>query len=109
MHRIVNGVRVEMSAEEEAEFEAARQPGPTPVPPSVTMRQARLALLQAGMLDAVNAAIAALPGASGEAARIEWDYSSEVHRNRPLVLSLGPALGLSSETLDQLFITAATL
>jgi hypothetical protein len=83
---------------------------PSPeVPQSVTMRQARLALLGAGKLSAVDAAIASLPSPQKEAAQIEWEFSSTVERNRPLVQTLGPALGLSESDLDQLFITAATL
>jgi hypothetical protein len=73
------------------------------------MRQARLALLVAGKLSAVDAAIAALPSPQKEAAQIEWEFSSAVERNRPLVQTLGPALGLSESDLDQLFITAASL
>ena len=42
-------------------FEAPA-PAPSPVPPSVTMRQARLALLGAGLLASVDAAIGSLPG-----------------------------------------------
>lgn len=79
------------------------------VPASVTMRQARLALLQAGLLSTVNDAIAAMPGADGDAARIEWEYSQEVQRNRALVLALAPVLNLTDAQLDQLFITASTL
>lgn len=85
------------------------EPEPAKVPQSVTMRQARLALLQAGKLGTVNAAIASMAGAQGEAARIEWDYSNEVQRAQPLVAALGGVLGMTSEQLDQLFITAATL
>lgn len=79
------------------------------VPHSVTMRQARLALDHAGLLDQVDAAVAAMPGDAGRAARIEWEYSGEVQRNKPLVLALGPALGLDDAALDQLFIAAAKL
>lgn len=83
---------------------------PTPsIPASVTMRQARLSLLQANLLHTVNAAIAAMPGAAGEAARIEWEYSQEVQRNKALVLALAPALNLTDTQLDQLFRTASTL
>lgn len=78
-------------------------------PQAVTMRQARLALLGADLLSSVNAAIAAMPGTSGEAARIEWEFSSEVRRNQPLVVALGPALGMSATQLDALFIAAAKL
>jgi hypothetical protein len=91
------------------EYPPAPAPPPAPVPQAVTMRQARLALLGSGMLTSVNAAIAAMPGAQGEAARIEWEFSSEVKRNQPLVLALGPVLGLSASQLDQLFIVAGSL
>lgn len=80
---------------------------PQIVPDKVTMRQARLALLGAGLLDDVEAALEAFPGVDGQAARIEWNYSSEVHRNKPFVLILGAQLNLDDEQLDQLFITAA--
>jgi len=79
------------------------------VPAEVTMRQARLALLQANLLAIVATAIAGLPSPQKEAATIEWEYSQTVARNRPFVLMLGAALGLSEEDLDDLFILAATL
>lgn len=85
-------------------------PAPAPiVPAAVTMRQARLALLQAGKLNAVNTAIAGMSGAQGEAAKIEWEFSNEVQRAQPLVAALAPVLGMTSAQLDQLFITAAGL
>lgn len=80
-----------------------------PVPASVTMRQARLALHAAGKLAAVEAAIEALPDPPKTAARIEWDYSNEVQRHNGFVASLAPALGLSEVQLDDLFRLAATL
>ncbi len=83
--------------------------GQPDVPVAVTMRQARLALLQAGMLATVNGAIAAMPGAAGDAARIEWEFSSEVQRHKPLVLALAPLLGLDDAQLDALFVQAASL
>lgn len=79
------------------------------IPQEVTMRQARLALLGAGKLDAVSTAIDALPEPQRTAARITWDYSSAVQRTQPLVLQLGPALGLDDARLDALFTQAATL
>lgn len=84
-------------------------PAQTVVPRVVTMRQARLALLGAGLLQQVDQAINVLPEPQQSAARIEWDYSSEVHRDRAFVQQLGQALGLSDEQLDALFIQAAAL
>lgn len=80
-----------------------------PVPEVVTMRQARLALLGAGLLAQVNTAVANMPGTEGDAARIEWEYAQEVRRDSPLVAALSVALGLTDETLDNLYKVAAGL
>ena len=85
------------------------QPPVDPVPAAVSMRQARLALLKAGLLAQVNTAVAAMPGAEGDAARIEWEYAQEVRRDSPLLAQLAGALNLSTAQLDDLFRTAATL
>ena len=86
------------------------RPGPVPVvPASVTMRQARLALLGAGMLPSVEAAIDALSEPQRSAARIEWDYSNEVQRHNGFVSALAPALNLTEQQLDELFVLASTL
>lgn len=97
----------------DAEAEALRQAtiaaAPVPVPNIVTMRQARLALLAAGLLASVNAAIAAMPGTEGDAARIEWEFAAHVERQQPLVLALASALALTEQQLDDLFVAAAAL
>lgn len=82
---------------------------PQYVPSKVTMRQARLALLAAGLLDDVESLLQNMEGTEGQAARIEWDYSSEVHRHKPFVMTLGSQLGLNDEQLDALFITASQI
>lgn len=80
-------------------------PSPPAVPDAVEMRQARLALLAAGRLSDVDAAIAA----AGPAAFQEWEYGSRIRRSHPLVQALGPALGWSEAEIDQLFIAAAAI
>ena len=84
---------------------------PEPViPQSVTMRQARLALLAAGLLDDVDAALAAIPDATERrAAQIEWEYAATVDRASAWVGNLSSALGLTDEQLDTLFLSAGTL
>ena len=79
------------------------------VPPAVTMRQARLALLGAGLLASVDTAIDSLPSPKKEAARIEWEYATEVQRSSGLVPMMVVALGLDDAALDALFIEAAAL
>ena len=89
-----------------ADIEAKRKAS---VPSSVTMRQARLALLGAGLLARVDAAINGLPSPQKEAARIEWEYATEVQRSSGLVPMMRVALGLDDAALDALFIGAAAL
>lgn len=75
----------------------------------VTPRQARLALLGAGLLDQIEAGIAALPEPTKTAVTIEWEYATHVDRNSQWVGALAQALKLTDEQLDQLFEVAATL
>lgn len=82
---------------------------PPAVPPAVDMRQARLALLGAGLLTAVNEAIAVMPGMEGDAARIEWEFAAKVRRDSQLVNGLAGALGWNDAQLDALFIAAESL
>lgn len=84
-------------------------PAVVAVPEVVTMRQARLALLGAGLLAQVNTAVANMPGAEGDAARIEWEYAQEVRRDSPLVAALSAAFGWTGARLDDLFTEGAKL
>ncbi|MHA3884556.1 hypothetical protein [Stutzerimonas degradans] len=79
------------------------------IPQSVTMRQARLAMLNAGILDDVEAMIATMPGDDGAAARIDWEFARDVRRDWPLVEALGSRLGMSNEQIDDLFIYAGSI
>lgn len=74
-------------------------------PVVVSMRQARLALLAAGLLDQVSTAMA---GASTEA-QIEWEYATEVRRDSPLVISMAGSLGLTDGQVRDLFWAASAL
>lgn len=75
----------------------------------VTMRQARLALHQVGKLSLVDDAIALIPEPDKSLISIEWEYASTVERTSPWMSTMGAALGLSDDELDQLFETARTL
>lgn len=81
----------------------------TVVPSSVTMRQARLALLAAGLLSSVETAIDAMADPMKTVARIEWEYAATVERSSALIATLAPALGLDDAALDALFVQAAGL
>lgn len=84
-------------------------PPPSKVPQVVTMRQARLALLNATLLQAVIAAVDAIPGTQGNAAKIEWEYAQEVRRDSMLVAYIATALSLTDAQLDELFTEGALL
>lgn len=79
------------------------------IPTEVTMRQARLALLAAGKLAGVDAAIASMSEPQKTAASIEWEYSNALQRSNPFVAQLGAALGLDDAAIDALFVGAAKL
>ncbi len=103
-----NRVVVEMSA---AELEEIRALGVvSTIPTSVTMRQARLALLAAGKLSQVDTAISSIPdNMQRAAAAIEWEYAQTVDRASPFTATLAAALGLSETDLDNLFTAAGAL
>lgn len=74
----------------------------------VSMRQARLALLEVGLLSQIDDTIAALPEPDKSTATIEWEYAATVERLSPWVISLTAALGMTPEQVDDLFRLAAT-
>ena len=75
-------------------------------PKVVTMRQARLALLQSGLLQTVQDAIA---NSTDEAMKIEWEYATEVKRDWGSLITLVTQLGITDLQLDDLFQLASTL
>lgn len=79
------------------------------IPQTLTMRQARLALLDAGKLSSVDAAIDNLPSPQKERAQIEWEFSNEVQRTNGVVSAIGPLIGLSETDIDALFVAGAAL
>ena len=90
-----------------ADIEAKRKAS---VPVSVTRRQAKQALLLNGLLANVQPAINAIPNAAQRAMiQIEWDDSQVFDRDRPALIALGTALGLSSSGLDEIFVQAGAL
>lgn len=77
----------------------------TIVPSTITPRQCRLVLFAQGLLPTVEDMITQ----QGEQARITWEYAVEFNRNDPLLNSLGAALNLTEEQIDQMFIAASQL
>ena len=81
---------------------------PPVIPSSVTRRQAKQALVLAGLLGNVQPAIDAITDPTERSLiQIEWDDSQVFQRDRPALIALGTALGLDSAGIDALFTTAA--
>ena len=74
------------------------------IPQVITMRQARLQLLEVGLLDDVEALVAL-----DRKSQIEWEYASEVYRQSPLIEAVKGALNLTDTQIDSMFIEASKL
>jgi hypothetical protein len=96
---VVTETKHYLTPEEKTEYAKAN------VPTVVTMRQARLALLQFGVLDIVEEAISQ----GTRADQITWEYATEVRRTDPLVMNMAAALNLTQAQIDELFTTASAL
>ena len=72
---------------------------------TVSPRQIRLALNQMQMRDTVETFVKT---ASRDVQDV-WEFSVEIRRDDPVLNQLYPALGLTSEQVDQLFLLASTL
>ena len=74
------------------------------IPQVITMRQARLQLLEVGLLDDVEALVAL-----DRKSQIEWEYASEVYKQSPLIESVKGALNLTDTQIDNMFVEASKL
>ena len=97
-----------LHTKEEQEANAIAQDLKSKTPATVTMRQARLALLDLDLLSSIDEAINAMPEPDKTKAKIEWEYAAVVERNSDWVSDLGQQLGLSDVQIDDLFRLAAT-
>ena len=75
------------------------------VPQIVSRAQFKLALLDLGLLDDVDALVAA---SNNTALQINWADRQEVERNHPLVIATAAALGKTEAEIDALFVLAAS-
>ena len=77
------------------------------IPSKVTIRQAKLALLDFGLLDEVDAIIQS-PNVP-QKTKIEWEYANEIERRWVDESGVLPYLGLEKEQVDELFLHASSL
>ena len=74
------------------------------IPQVITMRQARLQLLEVGLLDDVEALVAL-----DRKSQIEWEYASEVYMQSSLIETAKGALNLTDAQIDNMFVEASKL
>ncbi|NHZ89286.1 hypothetical protein F2P45_09710 [Massilia sp. CCM 8733] len=89
-------------------WQQAWQLAPAPVPVSVSMLGLRLALIGAGHMATVNAALAEAGGTDGEQARAMFEFATSLRRDHPLVERVRQALRLEPAAMDVLFSEAAS-
>jgi hypothetical protein len=74
------------------------------IPTSITMRQARLHLLDLVLLDDIEGFIS-----QDRKWQIEWEYATEILRNSQLIEAVKTSLGLDDDAVDDMFIKASKL
>ena len=107
MIRTINLATGEETIRDYTPEELAALPGPSApqVPQRVTRFQAKAALLGAGLLEQVDAYMA-LPD-TPMVTKLAWTETQDFERASPTVAGLSALLGLTSEQVDALFITAS--
>jgi len=73
-----------------------------PVPQAVSSMQAKVALLNAGLLNSVQTWV----NTQDAATQLIWNSAVEFRRDSQLVARAATALNLSSDQVDQLFVAA---
>jgi hypothetical protein len=92
---------IEMTQEEIVKIQASINAEPKPIR-EIDARRLRLALLELGLLDKVEAALSSLP----KAAQIDWGHATTIREDYPLVVSLSEALDLD---VTQIFDKAQSI
>lgn len=97
------------TSEEIEQINSGQWQMPVQVPQKVSRRQGCLALLAAGKLLEVEAAIDAIADpAQHMAAQINYQHH-EWERDNPAIAAIGALVGLDSKAIDDLFIAAAQI
>lgn len=120
----VDGVDIEMTPQEEAEFLASLPGDPLLVPNAISRRQFFQQLCLSGFIDSEEAVsavasgqvpavfeqfIMALPQSEQFNARMILSGAMEFSRNHPFVAAIAAMQNLASEDVDNFFIAAAQL
>ena len=104
MPTLINGIYVlEYSIVEKTEEEKIAY-AKSLVPQSITPLQAKLQLLNMGLLDEVEAMVSA-----DRRIALYWEYALDIQRSHTTLSQMAEALGLTDAQLDEMFIEASKL
>lgn len=124
MIKIVDGVRVEMTEADVAEFASSFPPMPPPVPSAISDRQFFHILAVDGFITEAEALaavktgdppaafetfIASLPESERFSARMLLEGATTFERNHPLTNAFGTMYGMTAEQIDDLWRRASAL
>jgi hypothetical protein len=81
------------------------------VPKSVTLKAARKAIILSGVgMADIDGALNTIPDQiTREIAKVDWEFSEAIERDSPLVFMMSQVLGLTSEQVDELFLSASNI
>lgn len=79
--------------------------GPEPVPDVVSARQLKRALLDAGLLDAIDFWVTT----QSRAVQLDWATAGEYRRDHPMLTAAAGSFGLSAAQVDALFVAAGQI
>ena len=77
---------------------------PKEVPQTITPLQAKLQLLEIGLLDDVEVIVSA-----DRKIQLYWEYASVIERDNEILLMMAEQLGFTSNQLDDMFINASKI
>lgn len=78
------------------------------IPQSITKRQARQELIEAGLIGVVEAAINSIEDATQKALMFSWwNDSQDYERDNPELITMAASIGLTEEQLDAMFLSAS--
>ena len=95
----------ELAAKNLADLEAFEKRSRLEAVSTISRAQAKLALLELGLLSTVNDFVAS---SGNEELKIEWNERLEFKRNNIVLVSLAKQLDITEEALDDMFLLAST-
>ena len=95
----------ELAAKDLADFEAFEKKTKLEAVSTISRAQAKLALLELGLLSTVNDFVAS---SGNEELKIEWNERLEFKRDNIVLVSLTKQLNITEEGLDDMFLLAST-